>query len=150
MKNSNFRAIRITVLTMVSFIALISAACRMDPSDREPELSGVTGKNVTGPSRSEVILASADFQGDKDAIFIFQIGSTLPTMAESGFVAITTGGDASGGSNVYWCVGSSAAIGGGNFMRTVAACTSIPLALASGTESPTDGCHSKTMTAGTV
>jgi hypothetical protein len=48
-----------------------------------------------------------DFQGDPDARFVFQIGSTLITAVGSSVQTIN-GGD---GSNVYWQVGSSATIG---------------------------------------
>ena len=47
-----------------------------------------------------------DFQGDADAAFIFQIGSTLTT-ASSSSVNVINGGSLSG---VYWQVGSSATL----------------------------------------
>ena len=48
-----------------------------------------------------------DFQGDPDAEFIFQIGSTLTT-ASSSSVNVINGGARSG---IYWQVGSSATLG---------------------------------------
>ncbi|WP_424031044.1 ice-binding family protein, partial [Methanoregula sp.] len=66
-----------------------------------------------------------DFQGNPNAVFIFQTGSTLVTMANSKVVAINTGtGSPSCGSNVYWAVGSSATIDGSQFLGTVIATTS--------------------------
>jgi hypothetical protein len=48
-----------------------------------------------------------DFQGNPDAVFVFQIGSTLTT-ASSSSVHVINGGPLSG---VYWQVGSSATLG---------------------------------------
>jgi hypothetical protein len=50
-----------------------------------------------------------DFQGDPDALFLFQIGSTLITAAgpDAASVSVINGGTAQ---NVYWQVGSSATI----------------------------------------
>lgn len=48
-----------------------------------------------------------DFSGDADAIFVFQIGSTLTTA--SGAVVSVINGDANSG--IYWQVGSSAILG---------------------------------------
>jgi type VI secretion system secreted protein VgrG len=48
-----------------------------------------------------------DFQGNPDADFIFQIGSTLTT-ASSSVINVINGGSLSG---IYWQVGSSATLG---------------------------------------
>lgn len=48
-----------------------------------------------------------DFQGDPDAMFVFQVGSTLTTASDS-FVNVINGNSNSG---VYWQVGSSATLG---------------------------------------
>lgn len=48
-----------------------------------------------------------DFQGDPDAFFVFQIGSTLTTESGSSIVAINGGAE----SGIYWQVGSSATLG---------------------------------------
>ena len=50
-----------------------------------------------------------DAQGNPDAVFIFQIGSTLTTASNSSVVLIN-GADAC---NVFWQVGSSATLGTG-------------------------------------
>lgn len=62
-----------------------------------------------------------DAQGDPDAQFIFQIGSTLITSSASSVLVI----NAADGCNVYWQVGSSATLG------TATAFTGNILALAS-------------------
>lgn len=69
-----------------------------------------------------------DFQGNSDALFIFQVGSTLVTMSNSNVVAINTGKKTECiGSNVWWAVGSSATIDGNSFIGTVIAYTSITM-----------------------
>lgn len=68
-----------------------------------------------------------DFQGNSDALFIFQIGSTLVTMAGSDVVAINTGKQTCLGANVFWAVGSSATINGDSFIGTVIANTTITM-----------------------
>lgn len=67
-----------------------------------------------------------DFQGNSDAVFIFQMGSTLVTMLDSKVVAINpTVGATCSGANVFWAVGSSATIDGAEFIGTVIAWTTI-------------------------
>jgi len=69
-----------------------------------------------------------DFQGNSDAQFIFQLGSTLVTMTNSNIIAINTGNVTTCiGSNVYWAVGSSATIDGNSFIGTVIAYTTITM-----------------------
>jgi len=68
-----------------------------------------------------------DFQGNSDALFIFQIGSTLVTMTGSNVVAINTGNSDCLGSNVFWAVGSSATLDGDKFIGTVIATTTITM-----------------------
>lgn len=51
-----------------------------------------------------------DAQGDPNAQFVFQIGSTLTTASSSSVVMINNGGG-SAGCNVFWQVGSSATLG---------------------------------------
>jgi hypothetical protein len=48
-----------------------------------------------------------DFQGNPDAVFVFQVGSTLTTASDS-FVNVINGNSNSG---VYWQIGSSATLG---------------------------------------
>ncbi len=54
-----------------------------------------------------------DFQNDPDALFVFQIGSTLTT-APNASVLVVNGGDAC---NVYWKIGSSATLGIGTAFK---------------------------------
>jgi hypothetical protein len=68
-----------------------------------------------------------DFQGNSDALFIFQMGTTLVTMAGSNVIAINTSSQTCSGSNVYWTVGSSATIDGAQFVGTVIATTTITM-----------------------
>src|SRR5665647_1206030 len=68
-----------------------------------------------------------DFQGNSDAQFIFQLGSTVVTMAGSNVVAINTGNSDCLGSNVFWAVGSSATLDGDKFIGTVIATTTITM-----------------------
>ncbi len=82
-------------------------------------LSGVymspTSLAVTGT-------VSLDAQGDPNAVFIFQAGSTVVTASNSS-VALLNGAQAC---NVYWQVGSSATLGTGTvFVGNVLALTSI-------------------------
>jgi hypothetical protein len=68
-----------------------------------------------------------DFQGNSDAVFIFQMGSTLVTMTGSNVIALNNNDNECFGSNVYWAVGSSATIDGAQFIGTVIANTSISM-----------------------
>lgn len=53
-----------------------------------------------------------DYQGNANAQFVFQIGSTLTTATDSSVVTIN-GGGSTPGCNVFWQVGSSATLGTG-------------------------------------
>jgi len=65
-----------------------------------------------------------DAQGNPDALFIFQIGSTLITSSASSVMVI----NAADGCNVYWQVGSSATLGTGTvFTGNILALASITL-----------------------
>ncbi len=65
-----------------------------------------------------------DAQGDPNAVFLFQIGSTLTTASGSS-VVIVSGGQ---GDNVFWQVGSSATLGTTtDFQGNILALTSITL-----------------------
>jgi hypothetical protein len=64
-----------------------------------------------------------DAQGDQDAVFIFQIGSTLTTAAGNSAVVLVNGATAQ---NVFWQVGSSATLGTNtSFAGTIMAQASI-------------------------
>lgn len=68
-----------------------------------------------------------DFQGDNDALFVFQTGSTLVTMAGSKVIALNSNTQDCAGSNVFWAVGSSATIDGEQFIGNVIAHTTITM-----------------------
>lgn len=68
-----------------------------------------------------------DFQGNNDALFIFQMESTLVTMSGSQVIAINNNDKSCIGSNVFWAVGSSATIDGANFIGNVIATTTITM-----------------------
>lgn len=79
--------------------------------------SAASGMALTGT-------VTLDAQGDPNAVFVFQAGSTLIT-ASSSSVALVGGAQAC---NVFWQVGSSATIGtGSSFVGSVLALTSISL-----------------------
>lgn len=66
-----------------------------------------------------------DFQGDPDAQFVFQIGSTLTTASNS---AVFSQFAAASGCNVFWILGSSATLGtNSSFLGHILALTSITL-----------------------
>jgi hypothetical protein len=69
-----------------------------------------------------------DFQGDPDALFVFQVGSTLTTASNSSVVMINGGVRALEGCEVYWQIGSSATLGTTtSFVGSIVALTSISL-----------------------
>jgi len=64
-----------------------------------------------------------DAQGDTNAVWVFQIGSTLTTATNNSAVVLLNGAQAS---NVFWAVGSSATLGTGTaFAGTIIAQASI-------------------------
>jgi hypothetical protein len=68
-----------------------------------------------------------DMQGNPNAFFLFQIGSTLTTASASSILIINSGG-ANCPSNLFWQVGSSATLGtGSSFAGNILALTSITL-----------------------
>jgi hypothetical protein len=68
-----------------------------------------------------------DFQGNSNAQFIFQMGTTLVTMAGSRVIALNNNNTTCLASNVFWAVGSSATINGTQFIGTVVANTTITM-----------------------
>ena len=68
-----------------------------------------------------------DFQGNNDAAFVFQFGTTLVTMTGSNVIALNADSQTCIGSNVFWAVGSSATIDGAQFLGTVIANTTITM-----------------------
>ncbi len=92
------------------------------------ELAGATladGTYVTDSTTFEIAGAGTltlDGQGNPNAVFIFQMGTTLVT-GSSSTVVLTGGAQAC---NVFWQVGSSATLGtGSNFVGTIMADQSI-------------------------
>ena len=68
-----------------------------------------------------------DAQGNSNAQWIFQIGTTLTT-AKNSKVILNLGGKGGRGCNVYWQVGSSATVGKGSiFVGEILALTSVTL-----------------------
>lgn len=69
-----------------------------------------------------------DAQGDPNAVWIFQIGSTLTTAVSNSTVLLINGAQAQ---NVFWAVGSSATLNGGTyFAGTIMAQASISVSAA--------------------
>jgi hypothetical protein len=69
-----------------------------------------------------------NFQGNPNAVFVFQIGSTLTTASGASVVAINTGSGSGMTNNVYWQVGSSATLGTNTtFVGNILALTDIHL-----------------------
>jgi hypothetical protein len=69
-----------------------------------------------------------DLQGNPNAVFLFQIGSTLTTATNSAVLLINSGGTTCP-PNLYWKVGSSATLGtGSTFAGNILALQSITLA----------------------
>lgn len=105
-----------------------------DAAGRNPA-TDVTGQNLGGKTLVAGVYADSsamsltgtvtlDAQGDPNAVFIFQAGSTLITASNS-TVALINGASPC---NVFWQVGSSATLGTGTtFVGTVMALTSASL-----------------------
>lgn len=89
------------------------------------DLHGLTLKSGVYNSPSSLFLTGSlilDAQGNSDAVWIFQAGSTLITMSDSS-VTLIGGARAS---NIFWQVGSSATLGtDSNFAGSILALTSI-------------------------
>jgi hypothetical protein len=92
------------------------------------DLSGLTFAPGVYTNSSTVLLSAGnvtlDGQGDANAIFIFQIGSTLTTL---GSTQVILAGNAQA-QNVFWQVGSSATLGTNSiFQGTILSLQSITL-----------------------
>ena len=120
-------------------------AQKAKPSNQYPDivnqLDGLTLKPgiYNFPSSANLLVGGTltlDFQGNSNALFIFQLGSTLVTMANSNIIAINAGNSTCLGSNVFWAVGSSATIDGASFIGTVIAYTTITMTSAANTIVP--------------
>jgi hypothetical protein len=97
----------------------------------------LTGKNLGGMKLIPGVYCFAtaaqltgtltlDAQGNPNAQWIFQIGTTLTT-AKNSKVVVNLGGKGGRGCNLYWQVGSSATIGKGIFVGKIMALTSVTL-----------------------
>src|SRR5271168_1162004 len=102
------------------------AASRPSGGSAGTDLAGQVFLPGVRTASSSLLLSSGsvtlDAQGDPDAVFIFQIGSTLITGSNT-TVSLINGAQAC---NVFWEVGSSATLGTGtSFVGTVMASASI-------------------------
>jgi hypothetical protein len=96
------------------------------------QLNGITfkpGVYSFAPSANLMVNGTVylDFKGDSNAVFVFQLGTTLVTMAGSNVIALNNNKQTCTGSNVFWAVGSSATINGTQFVGTVIANTTITM-----------------------
>jgi len=103
------------------------------------QLNGMTftpGVYKFAPSANLQVNGSVylDFQGNNDALFIFQLGTTLVTMTGSNVIALNNNNQTCSGSNVFWAVGSSATINGAQFIGSVIANTTITMTSGSSVE----------------
>jgi hypothetical protein len=102
------------------------AAGRPTDGSAGTDLSGQTFTAGVRTASSSLLLSSGsvtlDAQGDPNAVFIFQIGSTLTTGSATS-VVLVNGAQAC---NVFWQVGSSATLGTGTrFVGTIMASATI-------------------------
>src|SRR5580693_9149734 len=102
------------------------AASRPSNGSAGTELAGQTFSPGVRTASSSLLLSSGsvtlDAQGDPNAVFIFQIGSTLITGSNTS-VQLINGAQAC---NVFWQVGSSATLGTGTrFVGTIMAAQTI-------------------------
>ncbi len=108
-------------------VAYNDAASRTPPIAESGDLGGQTLTPGVYNSGSSIGLTGAltlNAQGNPDAVFIFQVGSTLTTASGSS-VKLENGAQAC---NVYWQIGSSATLGtGSGFVGNILAYTSITM-----------------------
>jgi len=102
------------------------AAARPSNGSAGTDLAGQTFTPGVRTASSSLLLSSGsvtlDAQGDPNAVFIFQIGSTLITGSNTS-VSLVNGAQAC---NVFWQVGSSATLGTGTrFVGTIMASATI-------------------------
>jgi hypothetical protein len=108
-----------------AYNSLAARACAQDMTGQD--LGGLTLTSGVYCFSSSAQLTGAltlDAQGDPDALFVFQIGSTLTTASGASMLLI----NAAQPCNVYWQVGSSATLGTTtSFVGNILALTSISL-----------------------
>jgi len=111
--------------------AYLDAAGRSLPASVNENLAGLTVfpglyKNAAGSFEITGGTLTLDAQGDPDAIWIFQMASTLTLTTPNCNVILANGAQAS---NIFWQVGSSATVGVGCVLEgSILADTSITLA----------------------
>jgi hypothetical protein len=109
----------------VAYNSLAGLACGTNLTGQD--LGGLTlqaGVYCFASSAQLTGILTLDAQGDPNAEFIFQIGSTLTTASNSAVLLINSGESC----NVYWQVGSSATLGTSTqFVGNILALTSITM-----------------------
>src|SRR6202049_1631702 len=108
-----------------TYVNLANEACNTDLTGQD--LGGKTltpGVYCFSTSAQLTGALTLDAQGNPNAVFVFQMGSTLISAANSSVVVINGGSDC----NVFWQVGSSATLGAnGAFAGNILASASITL-----------------------
>jgi hypothetical protein len=111
-----------------AYNAVAGTACNVDLTGQD--LGGLTltpGVYCFSSSAQLTGTLTLNLQGNPNAVFLFQIGSTLTTASASSVLLINSGG-ATCPTNLYWQVGSSATFGTTtSFLGNVLALTSITL-----------------------
>jgi uncharacterized repeat protein (TIGR01451 family) len=107
--------------------AYLDAQGRFPPITTYPPIHDLGGAVLTpgvynDPSSFAVTgTLTLDFQGDPNAVFIFQAGSTLTTAATNSTIKLINNAGGTG-CNVFWQVGSAATLNtGANFVGTILA-----------------------------
>src|SRR6185436_14883330 len=94
-----------------AYNAVAGTACNVDLTGQN--LGGLTltpGVYCFSTSAFLTGTLSLDMQGNPNALFLFQIGSTITTASASSVLPINSGGTTCP-PNIYWQVGSSATLG---------------------------------------
>jgi Ice-binding-like/Bacterial Ig-like domain len=104
------------------------AVSRLGAAVLPADLSGLTFAPGLYKNSTSVMIASGnltlDAQGDSNAVFIFQMGSTLTTNAATQII-LSGGAKAT---NIFWAVGTSATLGtGSSFKGTILAASAITM-----------------------
>lgn len=111
--------------TTVAYNNLAGQACNTNLTGQD--LGGLTltpGVYCFNTSAQLTGILTLDAQGNSNAVFVFQIGSTLTTASSSSIVLINN----ANGCNAFWQVGSSATLGTNTaFQGNILALTSITL-----------------------
>ena len=112
---------------VIAYNDLAGQACDLDLTSQD--LGGMTltpGAYCFSSSAQLTGTLTLDAQGDSNAVFVFQIGSTLTTASGAVVQVINVNGGSD--CNIFWQVGSSATLGTGTtFEGSILALTSITL-----------------------